>query len=235
MYIARFLNAFRTLVRSNRFESHWSKYYLGAFSVTTFCESMIGLKIPYRVKNETLTNDAERENKVADFPSELHCCKRSLHPHPFQPSPGAVQTAAALLVGGRFGDGHSPRGSIALPWGPRGAGIQRLFLPLHCSRQLRAGELGYCGSSSPQHRFPRTWPLSGVTNAHEEGSRIQSQQDGFVPAVDGTGMAASQEKDARPGAQAHTLLLLLAVDEAGDCLRNRVRRVRVPGPHYVKR
>lgn len=102
----------------------------------------------------------------------------SIH-SPFSRHPGAVQTAVPLLAGGRLGDGP-----LALPWGHRGAGIQRLFPPLHDSRRPRAGELGYCGSSSPQHCFPRAWPLLGVTNTHKEGSQIQSQRDRFGPAVD---------------------------------------------------
>lgn len=63
---------------------------------------LIGLKIPYRVNNKTLMNDLEREKQVADFTNELHYCKRSLHPLPFQPSPRSCadgRPPPSLLVG----------------------------------------------------------------------------------------------------------------------------------------
>lgn len=74
-------------------------------------------------------NDLERENQVADFykrTSLLQTDGLSVRSPGSRP-PGAVQTAAPLLVGGRLGDGPAPRGSTAPPWGHRGAGPQRLF------------------------------------------------------------------------------------------------------------
>lgn len=142
--------------------------------------------------------------------------------------PGAVQTAAPLLVGGRLGDGPAPRGSTAPPWGHRGAGPQRLF-PLGTivggRGQVNAG-IVVRGHRSTASRGPG---LCRESPAHVE------KEAGSSPGETALCPQWVEKAQPHPWRSASPRLPLPAADEEGGGPQNPLCWVRVPGPHYVKR